>query len=170
MELRIFNTGDPVTAEFMTKITKAVVEAEKNSEEAQSKSAQSIQSANTAIATADSAKKTAEGLTGLATSAYSTAKAIETRANNGEFNGKNLYIKYNTSPSDVGAAETWQEGMKYIGFAFSLSNAAPATGYKWARFVGEAGDIGAFSGIKVGNKWSMSTNSSNELVLTYVGA
>ncbi len=57
--------------------------------------------------------------------------------------GKNVFIKFNTSPSDTGASEIWQSGMTYIGFAFTAGTTAPATGYRWAKFVGEKGDTGA---------------------------
>ncbi len=53
--------------------------------------------------------------------------------------GKNVFIKFNTSPSDTGASELWQSGMTYIGFAFTAGTTAPATGYRWAKFVGENG-------------------------------
>lgn len=51
--------------------------------------------------------------------------------------GKSVFIKYNSSPNDAGASETWIQGRNYIGFALASGNEAPATGYKWARFVGE---------------------------------
>lgn len=65
------------------------------------------------------------------------------KAENGEFNGKNVYVKYNTTPIDSGASETWLEGMGYIGFVFTSDLVAPATGYRWAKFTGPAGVAGA---------------------------
>lgn len=56
--------------------------------------------------------------------------------------GKNVFIKFNTSPSDAGASELWQSGMTYIGFAFAVGTTAPATGYRWEKFVGENGATG----------------------------
>ncbi len=51
--------------------------------------------------------------------------------------GKNVFIKYNSFPRDLGASENWYQGLDYIGFAVASGDVAPQTGYKWAKFVGE---------------------------------
>lgn len=56
--------------------------------------------------------------------------------------GRNVYIKYNSVPSDSGAVDVWQSGFTYIGFALSQQNVAPASGYRWVKFVGPKGDPG----------------------------
>lgn len=195
MEYKIFKSGEPVTAEFMTDLVKEVVDAENNAAEAKTKSEQADENAQ-------AAKTNSEQVLAKVDGAYDKAVEVERKAINGEFNGKSIFVKYNTSPTDVGASVTWQEGMNYIGFAISSDAVAPSTGYSWAKFTGPAGATGpqgpagitpdltnyvdtgsqqtiaaakTFSsqitfanGAKMG-KWTISTNSSNELVFTYVG-
>lgn len=57
--------------------------------------------------------------------------------------GQNVFIKFNSVPSDTNAQDTWQNGMDYIGFATSKQKTAPAEGYRWTKFVGQKGSDGA---------------------------
>lgn len=56
--------------------------------------------------------------------------------------GKSVHLKYNTQPTDEGAQDVWQTGMKYIGIAVTKSETAPETGYTWVKFVGDNGEKG----------------------------
>lgn len=58
----------------------------------------------------------------------------------GTVKGLSIYFKFNSSPSDEGASDNWETGMKYIGIASGLKK--PPTGYVWAKFIGEDGAKG----------------------------
>lgn len=57
--------------------------------------------------------------------------------------GLNVFIKFNSIPSDTNAQDTWQNGMEYIGFATTKQKTAPTEGYRWTKFVGQKGADGA---------------------------
>ena len=59
----------------------------------------------------------------------------------GTVKGSSIFFKLNSTPSDQGASDHWETGMKYIGFASGLTK--PQSGYIWAKFVGEDGADGA---------------------------
>lgn len=135
MEYKVFRTGEPVTAQTMTDIVTAVVNAENNAAEAKTKSEQAEANAQTARANSEQVLAKVDG-------AYDKAVEVERKAANGEFNGKSIFVKYNTSPTDVGASDTWREGMNYIGLVISADTVAPSTGYSWAKFTGPTGATG----------------------------
>ena len=58
----------------------------------------------------------------------------------GTVKGSSIFFKFNSTPSDQGASDHWETGMKYIGFASGLTK--PQSGYIWAKFVGEDGADG----------------------------
>jgi hypothetical protein len=53
--------------------------------------------------------------------------------------GENVYIKYNSAPSDENATNCWTSGQMYIGVRTSMAKTKPATGYAWAKFCGDDG-------------------------------
>ena len=56
--------------------------------------------------------------------------------------GKSVFIKFNTVPSDSGASDTYSSSMQYMGIALATGNVAPSSGYRWVKFVGPQGSTG----------------------------
>jgi len=110
MEPKVFRSGEPVTAEFMTELTHSVAEAETKSLAAKSAAESAKTVSNAAQSTADAASERALSAFNEANRAQSIADAANTasaeavsvaiealnkaadlteRANSGEFNGTN---------------------------------------------------------------------------------
>jgi hypothetical protein len=62
--------------------------------------------------------------------------------------GASVYIKFNSTPSDANATDSWSSGQNYIGVITSHSAAKPSVGYMWAKFVGSNGADGKSCYIK----------------------
>lgn len=71
--------------------------------------------------------------------AKQTADDVSSKANNGEFNGKSMHIRFSAFETGEDSSETWTPGKDYIGIAISNDAVVPLSAYKWIRFVGEKG-------------------------------
>lgn len=68
--------------------------------------------------------------------AIAKATAVENKANNGEFNGMNAYVRYSASPDGANMTTTWEHGQKYIGACVAKTAPIDPAGYVWSLFVG----------------------------------
>lgn len=95
MEPKVFRTGEPVTAEFMTEVAQAVSNAEKKSDKAvndsqaaKSDAADALTKSTLAESTANSANTMSNTAQNAAQLALEKAQEVERRANNHEFDGR----------------------------------------------------------------------------------
>lgn len=110
IETKQYKNGDVVTAEEMSNI----------------------------LETSVSAHTTAQSAAVAANAAQTTAQEIQTKVANGEFNGRQVFVKFKET-SDGIPSDSWNANTKYIGFAFGKLQ--PETEYVWFKCVWEASDL-----------------------------
>lgn len=71
-----------------------------------------------------------------ANAAIAKATAVENRANSGDFDGKSAWVRYSASPDGADMTETWQNGQKYIGACVAKVAPTDPAEYVWSLFVG----------------------------------
>ncbi|MCM1289487.1 MAG: hypothetical protein NC132_02405 [Corallococcus sp.] len=103
MQARVFKTGEQVTAEIMTEVVESVVSAEQNAAEAKSDSQKAAFDAAEARMQSDTALTDSQTASALSVSANSAAQialekatAVEQKAANGGFDGRNGIIAAQT--------------------------------------------------------------------------
>lgn len=95
MEPKVFRTGEPVTAEFMTEVAQSVSNAEKksdkavnDSEQAKTKSEEAFRKSEDAKAESNVANSVSAEAQYAAQLALEKAQEVERKANNHEFDGR----------------------------------------------------------------------------------
>lgn len=70
--------------------------------------------------------------------AVQICECIEQRADNGEFNGKNVYIRYSANADGRDMSEAWSAGQRYLGTFIGYEASDNYKDYTWLLFVGDA--------------------------------
>lgn len=87
-----------------------------------------------AVATEDMLRETLEA----AAAAAAYCAEVEQKAEDGDFNGDSVFIRYSANANGSGMTENWQRGQRYIGTYIGHTASANYADYRWALFVGEA--------------------------------
>lgn len=70
--------------------------------------------------------------------AVEICRGIEERADNGEFNGQSVFIRYSANADGSDMSETWQPGQRYLGTFIGTEASSTPSDYTWLLFVGDA--------------------------------
>lgn len=71
-----------------------------------------------------------------AAEALNIANGVAAAAENGDFDGKSVFIRFSASSNGASMTSTWQEGQDYIGVYLGTEVSALPADYIWSRFVG----------------------------------
>ena len=188
MEKKVFRKGDYVTAELMTEMCNTVAEAEKNAAAAKSDASQAkekseqaqvkaIDAYNKAVAAEQKVTKGKDG-NGIYVSSQAFGTGVErydmssVSYNKDELTPGDLVISaqnYNV----VAVRSVTSDGFNFIGeYKFNIKGPAPdLSNYVDKQTAQTITALKTFSaGAKIGSSWTVSENSSNELVFTRTGS
>ena len=70
--------------------------------------------------------------------AASVCEQIQQEAENGEFNGNSVFVRYSQYPDGHDMSQTWNSGENYIGFYTGIAASNDYKEYSWSLFVGGA--------------------------------
>lgn len=70
--------------------------------------------------------------------AVEICRGIEGRADNGEFNGQSVFIRYSANANGSEMTEAWQPGQRYLGTYIGTTASSNPSDYTWLLFVGDA--------------------------------